>query len=70
MLITIIHLLYIFFVVPSNTSGKTGPSRVSNTTVKCFVTLMFYGKGNGEVLKAPCIALVTNRTKNTNNANH
>ena len=35
-----------------NASGKTGPSRVSNTTVKCFVMLMFYGEGNGKVLKA------------------
>ena len=31
--------------------------------VDCFVMLMFYGKGNGKVLRALCIAMVTNHTK-------
>ena len=52
-----------YFVVPSNTSGRTSPSRVSNTTVKCFVMLMFYAEGNGKVLKASCIVVVTTHTK-------
>ena len=51
------------FVVPLNASGRTRPSRVSDTTVKCFEMLMFYGEGNGKVLKASCIAMVTNHTK-------
>ena len=61
-LITIFHSS----VVPLNRSGPREPSRVSNTTVKCccFVMLMFYGEGNGEVLlRALCIAMVTNVLK-------
>ena len=52
--------------MPLHKNGQNGLSRVSNTTVKwhCVAMLMFYGKGDGKVLlRASCIAMVTNHTK-------
>ena len=50
------HLL---LVVPLRGSGHYGPSRVSDTTFKCFCFIDRHGGGNGKVLvRTSCIVLV------------